>query len=50
MLLAAKLNHEMKSKYMQDPLRVKNAIYASVVLKEVSKELAALAHQHSVSY
>jgi hypothetical protein len=50
MLTAAKMNMELKQKYSKNPLRVKNAIYASVVLKEFSKELAALAHEHSISY
>ena len=50
MILAAKLNHELKQKYATNPLRVKNAIYASVVLKEFAKELSSLAHEHTVSY
>jgi hypothetical protein len=50
-ILAAKLNHDMRQKYspnQSESLRIRNNIYASIVLKEISKELASLSHEHSL--
>jgi len=50
-ILAAKLNHDMRQKYspsQSESLRIRNNIYASIVLKEFSKELASLSHEHSL--
>ncbi|CAG5095536.1 Oidioi.mRNA.OKI2018_I69.XSR.g14228.t2.cds [Oikopleura dioica] len=47
---AAQLNLAMREKHSSDPLRLKNGIFATVILREFAKELAALAHEHAILY
>lgn len=49
-LKAAQLNLAMREKHSSDPLRLKNGIFATVILREFAKELAALAHEHAILY